>query len=222
MIIIGIIDDNPEQRDSFKDAIELYLKKEKRDGVKVIDREPLERKEDYITWIAENEVSVLIIDEKLADVKISTGKSCGYEGHEMAEVLRKFDSTIPIHVVTSSRINDDLKDNLNLFENVLSRRDFLAKQELWSEIFIRSGQNYYKEREKLFERISELSNLIVEGKATDSNISELRGLQEFFQMPLYSEEMMKRGDLIEEFQKNLLELKKINEKAKLFLKNSNE
>jgi hypothetical protein len=39
MITIGIIDDNQEQRDSFKDAIELYLKKAKREGVEVIDIE---------------------------------------------------------------------------------------------------------------------------------------------------------------------------------------
>jgi len=218
MITIGIIDDNPEQRDSFKDAIELYLKKANREGIEVLDIEPLEKKEDYITWINEHEVAALIIDEKLADTPLSTGSHCEYEGHEMAESLRKYDSTIPIHVVTSAKNNQDLVENRSLFENVLSRGDFLKNKEVWSEIFIRSGQQYYNEREELFQRIAELSNLIVENKATTEDITELRGLQEYFQMPLLSEELLSRGDLIKELQTDLIELQKINEEAKIFLK----
>ena len=223
MITIGIMDDKKERKDSFKDAIELYLKKSKREGVEVIDCEPLEHKEDYITWINQNDIAALIIDEKLAEVPLeATGKSCGYEGHDMAETLRTYESTIPIHVVTSAKNYDELEENRELFENVLPRADFLKDRDTWTEIFIRSGQQYYKEREKLFLRIAELSKLIVNKTATEENINELMALQQFFQIPLYNEEMMKREDLISEFRSDLENLERLNNEAKAFLKNNND
>lgn len=219
MITIGIIDDNSEQRDSFKDAIEIYLHKNKRGGVEVIDIEPLPNIDDYINWINQNDIVALIIDEKLAEQPlIATGLSCGYEGHEMAQNLRSRSSIIPIHVVTSSKINEDLTQNRELFENILSRKDFLNERDKYAEIFIRSGQRFFEENQKLFERIAEISKKIVKNDASNEEIKELEGIQEYIQTPLYSEEMILRQDLINTFKNDLEELRKINQEAKDFLK----
>lgn len=219
LITIGIIDDNQEQRDSFKDAIENYLKKENREGIEVLDIEPLQNKESYANWIREHEVVALIIDEKLADVPISaTGKSCGYEGHDMAEELRNRKNIIPIHVVTSADINDDLTNNRELFENVLSRDDFRENRDKYAEIILRSGQRYFEENKKLYDQFAELSRkLVIDDKISEEDIKELRSLQEYFQVPLYTEEMVRRDDLISEFKKDLEELEKLNNEAKEFL-----
>ncbi len=217
MISIGLIDDNLDQRDSFKDAIEIYLKKSGRGEIEVIDCEPFEDINSYMNWINENEIAVLIIDEKLADVPLqTTGKSCGYEGHQMVQILRPL-STIPIHVVTSSIINEDLKDNLELFETVLSRSLFLNNSAKYVEIFIRSGQRFYDENRKRFERIAEISNKIVQNLATTSELIELNGLQEFIQTPMYSKELISRQDLLTEFNADLEMLAKINNEAKEYL-----
>jgi hypothetical protein len=218
MITIGIIDDNAEQRDSFKDAIDIYLHKNGREGVEVIDSEPLADIDEYTNWIIQNDIAALIIDEKLTEQPLkATGQSCGYEGHDMAQNLRSRRSIIPIHVVTSSKINEDLIQNRELFENILSRKDFLDEQSKYAEIFIRSGQRFFEENQKLFERIGEISKKIVKNDVSDDEIKELEGIQQFIQTPLYSEEMMLRQDLIATFKNDLEELKKINQEAKDFL-----
>ena len=220
MITIGIIDDNAEQRDSFKDAIEIYLHKNNRSEIAVVDSEPLQNIEDYASWINQNDIAALIIDEKLADMPLTaTGVSCGYEGHDMAKDLRDKSSVIPIHVVTSATTNDELKENRQLFESVLSRKEFLDNQEQFSEVFIRSAQRYYEENRLLFERIAELSKkLVLDSNSTAEDLKELEGIQQYIQTPLVTQEMVLRQNLIESFKQDLEELRQINDEAKEFLK----
>jgi len=218
MITIGIIDDNPEQRDSFKDAIEIFLRKSGRTGVEIIESEPLEDIDQYIYWISQNDVAALIIDERLADMPlIATGRSCGYEGHDMAQNLRNRSSIIPIHVVTSSRINEDLTQNRELFETVLSRGEFREGSEKYAEIFIRSAQRFYEENQKLYERIAEISKKIAFKDASNDEMKELEGIQQFIKAPLYSQEMILRQDLILTFKNDLEGLKKAIQEAKDYL-----
>ncbi len=218
MITIGIIDDNKDQRESFKEAIKLYLKKTNNEGVEIFDSEPLSNPEDYSNWIEELEIDALIIDEKLMDTPLTeTGKSCGYLGHQLIENLRGKHNNIPIHVVTSATINDDLKQRRGLYENLLSRDDFLEDRDTWVEIFIRSCQKSFEERKSLYDELSEISRLIIDGRATSDQISRLKSLQEFFQIPLYTEELINKEDLLKIFKGKLEELNNINQKAKEFI-----
>ena len=218
MITIGIIDDSEEQRDSFKKAIEIYLKKSKIDGVEIIDIEPLEHEQDYITWIAEHQISSLIVDERLAVEPLkATGKSCGYEGHDMAKEIRENSNMIPIHVVTSTTINANLRTYRHLFESITRRGEFENHRDQYVQIFIRSAQRFYELNQIRLERVAELSHKLVDRSASPKDVKELLGLQEYFQLPHFTEEIKSRGEMLDEFSKDLSELQKLNNEAKIFL-----
>lgn len=218
MITIGIIDDNSEQRDSFRNAIELFLKKQKRTEIDIYDSAPIENIEDYSSWIVENEICVLILDEKLMEIPVfGNGKSCDYNGHELAEHLRKKHNNMPIHIVTSAKVNEDLKSRLSLFENVISRDEFLNDRDIWVEKFIRSGQRFYEENEKLYSDINMITNLIIEDKATPQDIDKLKSIQEYFKIPLLTDETLHRDKLLKMFCDELSNLTDINNKAKDFI-----
>lgn len=218
MITIGIIDDNFEQRTSFRNAIELFLQKQKRTEIEIYDSEPIENIEEYSNWLIEKEICVLILDEKLTELPlVGIGKSCDYNGHELAEHLRGKHNNIPIHIVTSAKVNADLNKRLSLFENVISRDDFLNQRDIWVEKFIRSGQRAFDENQKLYDELTEISTAIIEGKASEEQIKKISSIQEFLKIPLYTEEMLKREDLLKEFSQELLNLQKINAKVKNYI-----
>ena len=58
---IAIIDDNREQRETLKKALQVYLKQQG-STLEVIDMFPLKEYKDYFPWIEKSDISVLIFD----------------------------------------------------------------------------------------------------------------------------------------------------------------
>ena len=113
---IGLIDDKDKSRRAFMLKLNLELEKLYA-GWKVIDSKPFQDPEAYRQWILENEISVMIIDERLDEEKLEDGSYVKYFGSDLVKVLRNYFKDIPIYCITNIEITDHLKNALNYFND---------------------------------------------------------------------------------------------------------
>lgn len=97
---IGLIDDRNNQRKSFMRKLNLRLEAIYPDW-KIIDSKPFKTPEEYRQWILENEISVLIIDERLNEESLADGTFAPDLG---SEVVKNFEITLKIYRYIASPI----------------------------------------------------------------------------------------------------------------------
>jgi CheY-like chemotaxis protein len=99
MPAIAVVDDRPANRESLAANVENSLENE--EGWEVLDAEPLPRLTDYGPWLAEHDVAVLIVDERLSEQRLSDGTFAPYGGHDVVKFVRSTRPSFPIFVVTA-------------------------------------------------------------------------------------------------------------------------
>src|SRR5690348_6700583 len=96
---IAIIDDNSSQSGTLKKIFNYYLKKANSDMV-AIDQFPFRNPDDYLDFIYENNVRLLILDEKLNQLPTPEGVPVEYRGNELVDFLRERLKDFPIVMVS--------------------------------------------------------------------------------------------------------------------------
>ena len=117
---IGLIDDKDISRRAFMLKLNLVLEKSFH-GWQIIDSKPFQDFETYRQWILENEICVLIIDERLDEEKLSDGTYVKYFGSDLVKHLRIYFKDIPIFCITNIEITEHLKQSLSYF-NLIDRK----------------------------------------------------------------------------------------------------
>jgi hypothetical protein len=165
MRYIGLIDDRVATRNSLKLSILHPLLLDGKDNQEwdVIDIEPFKEKNDYKTWISENEISILIIDEKLNESTV-----VDYLGHDVVIMLREAFPELPIFCITAATRDLDLDENYKNYNLILSKNDFQAKRDEYVNLFIKSGEDFYKKYTEKKDRLSEIAIIM----ADKNDISE--------------------------------------------------
>ncbi len=179
--IIGIVDDRVDIRESLKRRIQLKLREL---GVNwtVIDIDPFENKDAYISWIMENEIAVLILDEKLHE-GASDKPNVDYNGSELITSLRQRLKDFPVYILTSYKDDEDLQNQFSQFEEIWDRKTFIEKAKDYIPRIIRAGQRFLQSHQTQLARLSELSKKIAAGQATTDDKIELGTLQANLQIP---------------------------------------
>ena len=114
MSIIGIVDDRDDVRTIMLDTVELALS----DGWEAIAIPPLSSLDSYPSWISQEEIVVLLIDERLNEVANVNG-AVDYEGHDLVDYMRQHMPEFPIFVVTSYKENaPDLDERFKDVEDI--------------------------------------------------------------------------------------------------------
>jgi hypothetical protein len=205
MKTIAIIDDKEASLKSFKRQMENALERLYPDW-KVIARKPFLHTNEYPSWILENEISVLIIDEQLGGESIEN-EFADYDGHELVKELRNNFKDLPIYSITSVAIGDELKQSLKYFNLILSTSDFDEDTDNYINLFVKSGINFYNEFQKELEKIGELSEKIARGNASDADLKEIQALQTRLLIPHWSEELKSRESYLTELEKKIEDVK---------------
>ncbi|RHK16707.1 hypothetical protein DW075_24585 [Bacteroides xylanisolvens] len=109
-----------------------------------------------------------------------------------------------------------MQSKFPLFDEILDRDSFYSKADEYITRFIRSGQRYIQSHNKILTRISELSQKLAVGDATNEETLELRGLQEG--LNLSSVEIIDREAWLHKYQEKLDELDKLSIQIEEFLK----
>ena len=175
MPAIGIVDDRKDQRVTITRQIGVHLPKEQ--NWEAIDIAPLKRIGDYPSWIAENNISVLTIDERLHEAAEESTEAADYSGHEVVDYLRAKFKTLPIYIISAFSDDEAVQRRCSSVEGIFDRTDFSSHAELYVTRFVRLGTKFYQENRQELERLAELSRKIARGVATPDEIAEAGGLQ---------------------------------------------
>lgn len=160
---IGVIDDKAEFRSTTQHRLELCLP----DGWEPLSLEPMESLSDYPAWIHDNDVAVLLLDERLTDEPLSRGGHSSYEGHDLLSFLRERMREFPIYVVTAQAIPGELVQAQSQADNLLEKTDLFANIEVHIARMLRQGMRWRETNERSLARLAELSR-----KAATANLDE--------------------------------------------------
>lgn len=212
MFNIGIVDDRKDLRETLSRLIDVSLKINHPEW-SVIDVAPFDNVEDYFSWIIENDIAVLILDEKLQEIK----SNVKYNGSDLIKKIRKKLKDFPVFAITSYPEEPDLKNQFSLFDEILDRDEFTNKTDDYIFRFIRSGQRFLETHATHLLKISELSEKIAIGKGSDEEKDELKALQTL--LGLSQNDNLSREDWLKQYEAKLDDLEKISSKIDVFLKN---
>lgn len=212
---IGIVDDREDFRRTLKRRMELSLQKGDYPNWTVIDIAPFNSMEDYMPWIGDNDIALLILDEKLQEV--GNGNSVNYNGSNLIETIRMNLKEFPVFVITSYPKVEDLQSKFPLFDEILERDAFYGKSDQYVARFVRAGQRYLNTHIEQMHLIAEISQKIATGNASEEEKEQLMGLQLSIGLP--HSNITTREKWINDYDEKLESLKELSSKIDLFLKN---
>jgi hypothetical protein len=207
---IGLIDDRNNQRKSFMRKLNLRLEALYPDW-KIIDSKPFKTPEEYRQWVLENEISVLIIDERLNEESLADGTYAPDLGSEVVKKLRDYFKDLPIYCITNIDITEELKSALQYFNLILSRSKFDADLDNYLNSFIRSGIIFYTAYKEELALLGELSEKIAKGIATVDEVKEAHSLQMRLVIPHLTEELTSREVYLKDLETQIDEIKKLQQ-----------
>lgn len=215
MPVIGIIDDREDIRTTLKRFIDIAIKKQQLPWI-TIDIFPFKDKNDYISWIKENEISILILDEKLQEGSHSAA-NVDYNGSKLIEFIRNTLPEFPVFAITSYPKDPDLQKKFPLFDEILGRDDFFKRYDEYTTRFVRAGQRFVDVYNSQLSRLSDLSKKVAIGSANDSDLSEVKALQEYLNIPFASLVYTNREEWLKLYQSKMDELSNISARIKSFI-----
>lgn len=214
MPAIGIIDDRKDIRETLRMSVNLELNA----PWKTLDIHPLKSLEEYLSWITENEIAVMLLDERLHEQGLKGKNSVNYDGHDLVDYLRKRFKTLPIFVITAFSDDEDLQQRFGEVEGIISRQEFTEKAKVFVARFIRAGQKFVETFEAELQELSEKAQKIAQGKATKSDKQRAMAIREKMNMAFPLEEYTDRNEWLVKFENKLKELEKATSRASKYIK----
>jgi CheY-like chemotaxis protein len=175
MDCIAVIDDREKQRGTLVKYIGKGLA---RLGVdwRVIDSPPFADIGEYATWVATNEVRVLVLDEKL-DEEFSGEAAVDYSGHQIAIRLRKELPDLPQVIITAVADSDDL-DGAGELDAIVGRDEFFKHADIYVERMVRLGMSFVDRNETELAEITRLSEKLIKEDLDARESERLQALRE--------------------------------------------
>lgn len=214
MATIAIIDDNPEQSGTILNNLEIAIS-EFNSELNAITSLPFKDPNEYFNFIEKNDISVLILDEKLNDQPIDENGPIDYKGSQLVTFLREKLKDFPIYSVTNFVAADELKEKESEFEEVIPRGDFIEHTNKYFSRIQRASKSYLNEKAN---ELSEFNNLTIAISGGDKNpelITRLQALQIKLELPFSG--FNERNAWLNEYENQINSLEKLNEiiKSKL-------
>jgi CheY-like chemotaxis protein len=178
-----IVDDNTQHSELVKENLELEFQKL---GVSynIATIFPFQTFEEYFTYISENNVCLIILDEKLNDQPDSRGNNVNYLGHNLVTILREREKDIPIYTVTNFSTNDDVQGAFQEYDHIISRRDFIEHTDKYVPMMIRASSKFVDRHSETLSELSKLSEEIASGNTSGEKYKRVLALQAALQLPL--------------------------------------
>lgn len=215
---IGIVDDRKESRESIRISIELTLESLDRDW-EVIDIYPLADLHDYSNWLRENEIAVLILDERLQEEPSESGNTVGYKGHELTVFLRQTLKEFPIYVITAFKNDSDLQEKFKEVDGIIGRHEFTEREEDYLTQMLRAGNRFWNENISQLEQIASLAKKIAIGESNDDDIAKLNSLQTKLEIPHLYSNISNKKEFLDEFESSIDKMEALKQKIKDYLSN---
>jgi len=215
---IGIIDDNHDQRETLRRALEVYL--ENQDShLEVIDVFPFDTTTfiEYFNWIEREEIVCLIFDERMHNETEDGVGPVGYRGNELVTIIRERFKDIPVYVITSNKTDEELIAKFSEFEDIILRQEFIDEGEKYVNRIIRASQRFLEENVEELDEFQNLSELVASGKNSKDDLTRLRALQTKLHLPLDTN-LGERKDWLDEYEQRIIELETLKDELESKLK----
>lgn len=218
-IKIAVIDDNKDARELVGSVIEdALVNLEITDQWTVKQSAPFLRLRDYLDWINQENVGVLIIDERLGEIPDASGEAVSYRGSDLVNLVRKQYKDLPIYGVTSFPDDPSLQEHFSLFDEVIRREDFSARAHLYVNRFLRTHKNFLEANEKDLSELSSICKKIALGTASRAEKRRAEAIQTSLEIPVTTMAFSGRKEWTDSYEKIILELKKTQLEVVKFLK----
>lgn len=203
MPIIGIIDDRDDVRTIMIDSVRLALP----DGWEAIDISPFSSLDTYPSWISQEEIAVLIIDERLNEVASASG-AVHYEGHDLVDYMRLHIPEFPIFVVTSYKEDaHELEERFKDVEDIITRNQFYERSGDYISRIIRAGQRYLQAFEHELAELADFAKKSAAGEAVSSEERErAKAIQTKIETAFPIENIASRGEWLSQMEQLITEL----------------
>lgn len=216
MNVIGLIDDRVDVLETTSNAIKVLLYEEY-EGWDLISSQPFSELDEYRTWIIENNLGVVIVDQKLNEKKINGKDYSIFLGNEVISYIRENFKDLPLFGLTTFSVT--AMDNVKpIAYDIIERSKFEPNIEFFVRMFVKSGDNYYKLNRNKLERLSQLAENIALGKSTEDEKNEAKGLQTDLILPHYSENIIDRETYLSEIDESLKKFAELKIDIEKYLK----
>ncbi|UPG94484.1 hypothetical protein [Luteibacter aegosomatissinici] len=180
MPCIAIVDDTRASRVTLGRRIKQKLRRIERNDWEVIDSAPLKRIQEYDAWIVENDVTVLILDEKLGDRLGDDDEAVDYTGHAVAQYLRERLPTLPQFIITAVADTEELEGEGGALDGIIARGTFNARADVYIERMIRAGTRFVDENTADLSEMGRLAEARAVGELSEGEQDRLNALRTRF------------------------------------------
>lgn len=200
---IAIIDDNIEQCGTLKKTLDYYLKRYG-SKVTVICQFPFSNIDNYFDFINENDICLLILDERLNDQVSNDGSHVNYRGNELVVSLREKLKDFPIVMITTYSNDEELRQRENEFEYLLNRNEITESADIHIPRMIRSAQRFLDSNNEELSEFNKLTIQIASGDTSPDLLKRLEALQVKLELPMTGFD--DRSIWLEQYEKHIKEL----------------
>lgn len=213
---IAIIDDNAEQSETLARILNHYLKKFG-SNLNVLTKFPYKEKDLdlYFEYIEDNDVCLLILDERLNDKEVPEGGTIEYKGNQLVGSLRTRLKDFPIFMVTAHADDDELLARESDFEGIFNRDEITVKEEsanLNVPRLIRAAQRFLESNNKELSEFNQITTAISSGDDNPKLIEKLQALQIKLELPFSGFD--DRNSWLNEYEDQIKLLENLNKQIK--------
>ena len=209
MASIAIIDDNLDQSDTLKIALKQYLENLE-NPFEVITQFPFKDINKYFDFIDQNEVCVLILDERLNNQSIGQQEPVDYKGNQLVSIIRERYKEFPIFSVTTYADDEDLKEKFSEFEYIIKRDEFVEEGSKYVPIILRAAQRFLESNLSELDEYARLAKEIAGGDNNPEKIKKLKALQVKLELPITGFE--DRQSWLNEYELHIKDLEQLKKK----------
>ncbi|MFJ3315934.1 hypothetical protein ACIPLR_11280 [Herbaspirillum huttiense] len=191
---ILIVDDREDVRETLREIIELNISG---GDISVEDMFPLPSVADYPSYVRENDVAAIVLDERLNESRDpATGIHIDYFGHDVVDLLRRALPDFPIYVVTTFGKSVDLLAKEEKFEDVVERDEFMRKAELYSHRIQRAASRFRSSMQQSLVELNDLTLKAAEGKISPEEMERLTAVRQVLGLPFSGSADLLISDLV--------------------------
>jgi hypothetical protein len=201
---ILIVDDNKDQRETNRIRLQLFLR-QLNSSLEVVDIFPFDKFNPYLSYIENENVIAIVLDEKLYNDSQPDKAPVEYNGSDIVSFLRTVYKYIPIFTLTNFPEDQILQDKINEYDYIFSKKEFTIKQ---VEIIQRACQRFLLENQKELSEFNDLTIKIASGLANNDEVEKLKAIQQKLNLPTdYS--LQNREEWLQEFEEQIRALESL-------------